>query len=240
MNGTMKRVTMMLVGASCALLAAGRADAQWAGTGYSVAEVDTKETLLLLAGASFSPAGTGIAPIIGLQVFHLSFDGGTTRTNVFTARPYVGLRNGFEGGALNATVGYALSNRDNSSRLPVGVVASDNGEGVVAAGGMDYWGTGGPIGYQALASYNFGSEAFWGRGRVSTRVSQSDGGAQKRLGAEVAFLDGRDFGAVQPGLVYEIHNGRGRILGVGAGGKFFDGGGSAAYVKFEGVLGLFR
>ncbi|MBA3673243.1 MAG: hypothetical protein H0W68_14625, partial [Gemmatimonadaceae bacterium] len=102
------------------------------------------------------------------------------------------------------------------------------------------WGTGGPLGYQALGSYNIGSESFWGRGRVSTRVSQGDGGQQQRLGAEVAYLTGRGYGAVQPGVVYEYHSAPGKLIGIGVGEKFFNGGGRATYFKVEGVLPLFR
>jgi hypothetical protein len=96
------------------------------------------------------------------------------------------------------------------------------------------------MGYQLLGSYNFGTESLWSRGRISTRFYQLNA-AQKRLGAEVAYLHGKDYQIVQPGGVLEIHDGKGTIYGLGAGMKFFDrGGGSAVYFKGELILPLFR
>ena len=107
------------------------------------------------------------------------------------------------------------------------------------SGGLDHWGTGSPLGYQLLGSYNFGSESYWTRGRVTTRVADRSPG-QVRLGGEVALLGGEGYSAWQPGAVLEFHNGAGRILGLGAGMKIFDGGDDAFYVRVEGVLPLSR
>ena len=90
-----------------------------------------------------------------------------------------------------------------------------------------------------LGSYNFDSESFWGRGRVTRRIA-SAGQAQKRFGGEVAFLSGSGYSAWQPGAVFEMHNGRGGILGLGAGMKFFEGGDNAVYFKIEGVVPVAR
>ena len=60
------------------------------------------------------------------------------------------------------------------------------------------------------------------------------------LGGEVALLGGEGYSAWQPGAVLEFHNGAGRILGLGAGMKIFDGGDDAFYVRVEGVLPLSR
>lgn len=236
MNGTSLRRTVWAVGAAIAL-AASPAAAQWAATGIGVAEVDTDQTLLLLAGISASPGGAGgIAPLFGVQGYYLTYDAGASRANVTAIRPYAGLRSGFTGGSMYGTVGYAFSNRETQT---LGAVIADRGEGVVVSGGVDVWGTGGPLGYQALASYNFGSESFWGRGRVTRRLGEA-GVTQRRAGAEVAFLAGRGYSAVQPGALLEFHREGGQIIGLGAGGKFFTGGGTAAYVKVETVLPLLR
>lgn len=205
---------------------------QWNTTAIGVAEYDTEQTLLLLAGVSASPGGPGIAPLIGVQGSFLTFDA-ADRVEVFTVRPYAGLRSGYEGGAAYGTVGYAFSNRDDD----VGPVATDRGEGVVLSGGLDHWGTGGPLGYQLLGSYNFGTEGYWTRGRVTTRAGR---GARMRVGGELALLGGDDYQAWQPGAVVEFHSGTGRILGLGAGMKFFDGGGDAVYFRVEGVLPISR
>jgi hypothetical protein len=213
------------------------AEAQWRATAIGVAEVDTDQTLLLLAGLSASP-GTGkrIYPILGVQGYHLGLDGGTAgRTNVFVVKPYAGLGNNYGNGTFYGTVGYAISNKDAPVRT---TSTNDISDGVVVAAGWDHWGSGGPWGHQVLGSYNLDSEAFWGRGRVTRQISMS-GTAQKRLGGEVAFLKGDGYSGVQPGVIYEMHNGRGSILGLGAGMKFFEGD-NAVYVKVEGVLPIAR
>jgi hypothetical protein len=235
MIGTRIRTGFLAFGA-CLAIAAAPAAAQWSATGIGVAEIDTDETLLLLAGVSASPGGArGIAPLIGVQGYWLTFDAGTARTNVTAIRPYAGLRSGFDGGSLYGTVGYAFSSRD----TPVGAFVEDRGEGVVLSGGLDVWGTGSPLGYQALASYNFGSESYWTRGRVTRRLGEA-GTTQKRIGAEVAFMGGEGYTAWQPGVLLELHREGGRIIGFGAGGKFSEGGNSAAYLKVETVLPLLR
>jgi hypothetical protein len=220
------------------MAAAAPAQAQWRATAIGVAEYDTKETLLLLAGLSASPGGQSVRPIIGVQGYHLGYDAGTAgRTNVFTIKPYVGLGNNYGSGDMYGTVGYSISNKDAAAATPS---SNDVSEGVVLSGGWDHWGSGTPWGHQVLGSYNFGSEAFWGRGRATRRLS-SGGPAQRRLGAEVAFLSGEGYSAWQPGAVLELHNGRGGILGLGAGMKFFgNNGGNAVYFKVEGVVPVVR
>lgn len=239
----MIRSSTVLTGLAAGLLLAipCTASAQWSSTAVGVAEIDTEGTLLLLAGVSASPGGTGIAPLIGIQASHLSFDVADTRNTAFTVRPYVGLRSGYEGGSLYGTVGYAFANRDTDADFPVASVpiAADRGSGVVVSAGLDHWGTGGPMGYQLLGSYNFGSESYWTRGRVTTRVADRSPG-QVRLGGEVALLGGEGYSAWQPGAVLEFHNGAGRILGLGAGMKIFDGGDDAFFFRLEGVLPLSR
>ena len=232
---TTVNIRRTLLAAAFALALPAAAGAQWNSTAIGVAEYDTDETLLLLAGVSASPGGMGIAPLIGVQGSHLSYDVGTSRTNVFTIRPYAGLRSGFTGGSLYGTVGYAFSNREEDEGAPV---AADRGSGVVASAGLDYWGTGGRLGYQALGSYNFGSESYWTRGRVTSRVGSSTPGM--RVGGEVAFLGGDGYSAWQPGAIVEWHNASGRILGLGAGMKLYEGGDDAFYVKLEAVLPLIR
>ena len=151
-------------------------------------------------------------------------------------KPYACLGNNYGSGTVYGTVGYAISNKDTPIATPS---TNDIGDGVVVAGGWDHWGSGGPWGHQVLGSYNFDSEAFWGRGRLTRRLSMT-GAAQKRFGGEVAFLSGDGYSAVQPGVIYEMHNGRGSILGLGAGMKFFEGAGNAVYFKIEGVLPVAR
>lgn len=211
--------------------------AQWQASSYGVVEYDTEQTLLLLAGLSAGPGGRGLAPRVGVQAYHLSYDGSPGRTTVVTVRPWVGLRNSYEGGSVNASVGYAFSNKDEA--FTTGAFVPDRGDGVVLSGGWDFWGTGGPIGYQLLGSYNLGTESLWTRGQVTTRLRQMNPG-QTRVGVEVAYLAGKGYSGVQPGAIIQFHNGAGRILGLGAGMKFFEGGGDAVYFKVELGLPLIR
>lgn len=209
---------------------------QWGATAIGVAEYDTEQTLLLLAGVSTGPRGMGLRPRIGVQGYNLSYDGGTDNVNVIVVKPYVGLANTFEGGSVYGNVGYAFSNKDEV--FTSGAFVPDRGDGVVLSGGWDQWGTGGPLGYQVLGAYNLGTESFWGRGRVTTRLGQATTG-QRRIGGEVAFLSGEGYSGVQPGAILELHNGRGRILGLGAGMKFIEGE-DAVYFKAEMVLPIAR
>lgn len=235
MNGTTHATRAFAVAAAMCLSAAASAGAQWSVTGLAVGEIDTQQTGLLLGGLSASPGGLGVAPIIGAQAYFLTYDAGT-RTSVFSVRPYAGLRSGFNGGELTGTVGYAFTNKETSAAP---VVLADRGQGVVASAGLDVWGTE-PMAYQALASYNFGSDDVWARGRVTRRIGASAGPSQTRFGAEVAYLNGTGYSAVQPGLVLEMHGPSGGIWSLGAGAKLVNGGDDAAYFKVETVFPLKR
>ena len=216
------------------------AQAQWRSTALGVAEYDTDGALFLLAGLSASPGGggRGISPILGVQAYHLSFDNGPSRTNIVAVKPYAGLSSNYGSGSVYGTLGYSFSNRDDGTRV-LSTSTNDIGQGVVIAGGWDHWGTGGPWGHQLLASYNFDSEGFWGRGRMTRRISPA-GQSQRRLGAEVALSTGNGYTAWQPGAILELHNGRGGILGLGVGAKLPEGGDAAMYFKIEGVLPITR
>lgn len=215
------------------------AAAQWNVTGIGVAEYDTEETLLLLAGVSAGPGGPGWSPLLGVQTYYLTYKLPTETKSVFSVRPYAGVRNNFPGGSLAFTAGYAFVSDDDSPG-PLGTGVADSRDGVVVSGALDHWGTGGPLGYQLLASYNFGGESFWGRGRVTTRVSQFASGGQFRVGGEVAYANSGDFSMTQPGLVAEWHNGTGFILGFGVGRKLIADADDATYFRIETVVPLSR
>ena len=238
MNSMTGRTGIAVVGLMVSLFSA-RASAQWHATAIGVAEYDTKQTSLLLAGLSATPGGKGIAPIVGIQGYALGYKGGTSRTNVFTVQPFVGLANNYDGGSVAGHIGYAFSNKSVSAPVQ-STVTGDQGQGVVVSGSWDQWGTGGPIGHQLLGSYNFGSKSLWTRGRV-TRNLTPGGPSQRRVGAELAYLEGTGYSAFQPGGVLEFHDPKGNILGLGAGMKFFGNrGGNAVYFKVEGVVPVMR
>jgi hypothetical protein len=218
-------------------LGATSASAQWGTTGYGVAEYDTQQTLLLLAGLSATPGGPGWAPLLSLQGYYLTFDGGSSRTNETVIKPAVGMRYGFTDGSYYATVGYAFSNRSNNNVTPI--AGTERGRGVVLSGGVDLNPRPGPWNFQGLASYNLGSENFWGRVRTTTRLGNGSG-TTTRIGPEVAFLSGNGYSAWQPGLVLTWQTAGGQSVGLGAGGKFPNQGDKAAYFRFEFGMPLFR
>lgn len=223
-----------------AFVALGRpAAAQWTASGVGVAEYDTEQTTLLLAGVSASPGGLGWRPLVGLQTYYLTYKVPGDTKNVTSVRPYAGLQNNFTGGSLSFTAGYAFVSGE-STTPPLGSAVADNQDGVVLSTALDYWGTGGPLGYQVLASYGFGGESLWTRGRVTSRVRSLNGGGQLRVGAEVAYANAGDFNLIQPGLVAEWHNGTGLIVGFGVGQKFVKDGDDATFFRVETVVPLFR
>lgn len=236
MKGT-KRNAAAIFGVILLSMAPMRADAQWSSSAIGVAEFDTEQAMLLLGGLSAGPSGLGLKPRIGVQAYLLRFDNPSGSTNVTVVKPYVGVRNAFAGGSVGLNVGYAFSNKE----FTTGAFVPDaEGDGVVVSGGWDQWGIGGPMGYQVLGAYNFGSEAFWGRGRATRRIgAASSTGRQRRFGGEVAFLAGDGYSGVQPGAILEFHNGQGSIFGLGAGMKFIEGT-DAVYFKAEFVLPIAR
>jgi hypothetical protein len=229
MNG--KRALPSVVFAGLMIALAMPARAQWTAAGYGVAEYDTQETLLLLAGISAGLKGGSITPRAGIQAYHLSYDAGTSRTNVMVVKPSVGLGMGLAGGSAHAMIGYAFSDKD--TPVPA-VVGAETGSGTVLSGGWERTGTG--LGFQGLASYNFGSENFWTRGRVTTPM----GGGSTRIGAEVAYLSGTGFSLWQPGGVMLWQTASGKSFGIGAGVKIPDAGDNAVYFKLEGGIPLIR
>lgn len=215
---------------------------QWSSSVFGVAEIDTDETLLLLAGLSAGPGGRGLSPRIGVQTYHLSTDAGTSRSSAFVVKPWVGLVNAYEDGSVSGSIGYAFSNRDNPTTIPGtqrGAAVGDQGDGVVVAGGWETYGNTSALATQLLASYNFGSSAVWTRGRATGRLSESEGGST-RLGAELAYLDGDDYRIIQPGAIMEFKRASGASFSVGAGVKLFQAGDKPVYFKVEAGLPLGR
>ena len=239
MRNKLKRAALLGSFAFSLLSFAAPASAQWSATGVGVAEYDTQETLLLLGGVSAGPGGPGWSPLVGLQAYYLTYKLPAETRNVTSVRPYLGIRNNYGAGSLAFTAGYAFVSGDEGVN-PVGTGVTDSRDGVVISSALDHWGSGGPLGYQLLASYSFGGESFWSRGRVTTRVRELATGGQVRVGGEVAYATSGDFNMIQPGLVAEWHNGTGFILGAGIGRKIITDGDDATFFRLETVIPLMR
>ena len=212
---------------------ASSAGAQWAPTFYGTGEFDTNETALLLAGVSVSPTRVGWGPLLGVQTYWLRYPLGTSNRSVWAVQPYAGIANNFGTGLFAIRVGYNFEDGDDDevvteSGAPVSVAT---GDGVEVGTQLEYWGTGSLSG-QAIATYNLGSETFWGRGRVLAPLGARVGTGGVRLGGEVALLKTDGFQSISLGPILQFQAGRGLNIGLGVGRRIQDGD-DATYFRAE-------
>jgi hypothetical protein len=206
----------------------------WSYTVYATGEYDTDETAFALAGLSLAPKRLGIVPVLGVQGHFLRYALPTGDVDSKGVQPFVGLQNNFGTGLLGARVGYQFESNSALLTAPSSIAA---GEGVVVTGQLESWGTGTGIGGQALATYNFGSETMWGRGRLDMPLTQLNPGAI-RLGVEAAYLnvgEGVGFESASVGPVLMWQTGRGVNLGFAVGKRLMDS--DATYFRVD--LALF-
>lgn len=170
---------------------------------YGAAEVDDDEFRMFFLGGSWGLPGMGWHPYVSVSAFNLSFPGGTggrLSRNVFV--PSVGLVNRMPDQSFNFGVGHAFADEDDGTPL---LVQAESGDGVVASFGWNHWGTGNHA-VQALASYNFGTEFLWTRGRASRPLTTT---SPLWVGGEVAVLGGGDSNAYLaqfgPTLEYRVN-----------------------------------
>ena len=224
-----------------AALVASPAAAQWNTTWVGVAETSGDEVTILLTGASLSPEGHGLKPIVGLQGYWLDTPGEAT----WSATPSAGGILRTNTGAYQARVGYTFKDNDN-----IPIFGGDEG-GVVTAAQADWWGTG-ALGLQGIASHNWGSNYLWSRARGLVRVMELDFNGGISVGPEVVWqgeLGDEDidepahYSSTQYGGVLQWNSGNNLIGVVGAGIKNLgepylteDGDDSTWYAKIEFVL----
>lgn len=193
---------------------------------YGAAEVDEDDVSLLLIGASISPGGLGWKPYAAVTAYNLRFPG-TTRNVVV---PAVGLINASPTQSVRFGVGYAFSDEDAGAPF---LVAGESGDGVVGSFGWDYWGSGNRM-TQVLATYNFGTEFLWTRGRAAVPLAQD---SPIWVGGEAAILGGGDPSAylTQFGPLVEWRFSPQFRLGASAGLKvgLSNASGNAAYGRLE-------
>ena len=229
------RTAALLV--SAITLAAAPVQAQWTGSVYGSAEFDTNSTNLLFAGMSVSPGGGDVAPIFGLQAYRLSYKSGSGTTDVFVVKPSAGLRFHLSPEAsANLSIGYAFANKN----FPGTSVSSaaDQGDGVVLSGGLDLSPAGSRVKWEGLASYNFGSQSFWGRVRAPIKPNSSESGSVS-LAPEVSYLNGSGYSAVQPGAVVLWQSNSGFGFGAGVAINMPNQGNNATVFKVEASHSLF-
>ena len=205
------------------------AEAQLRGLGWTVygtGEYDTDEVGFVLGGVSFAPKKRGLAPLAGVEAHYLRYPTGVGDVDNTGIQPYLGLQNNFGTGLVAAKLGYQFESNEATLIAPVNIAV---GEGLVATGQLESWGTGRDLGGQALATFNFGSKTLWTRGRVDMPIAQFNPGAF-RLGLEAAYLNvGEDptglditYETASVGPVAIWQTGRGVNLGFAVGRRFID------------------
>jgi hypothetical protein len=218
---------------------ANTAHAQLGVTVVGVGEFDTEDTYLVLGGVSVSPRTEGWSWIAGVSAYWLQypvFGGLNDATRSVTAiTPSVGIKNNFGSGSGSFRVGYSFKADDDDvdSDLPA-FTEGGGGDGIVNTAQVDYWGSG-SIAAQGIASYNYGSESFWGRGRLAKRLL-SVGAGGISLGAEAAYLDSEGYNATKVGGLVMFNAGPGTQLNAVVGRKMPSAGSDATYFTFEVVL----
>lgn len=216
------------------------AHAQLGWTFVGFGEFDTDDVFLVLGSVSVSPRRPGWSPVGGLSVHWLQYPIGSTTANdrrtVTAIVPSVGLKNSFGTGAFLVRAGYSITNRKNFNEAVPAFTAEGNDDGVVTSAQLDYWGRGEWMN-QAIASYNFGSQSFWGRGRLGHRILSFGSSSSLALGGEAAYLNSTDYSATKVGGFLGFTPGPGTGLEFSVGRKFGQANASdATYFGFGLVL----
>ena len=152
----------------------------WGTTWVGVAETSGDDVTTLLAGASVSPEGLGLKPLIGLQGMYFIFD----EESSWSVTPSAGLVMRAPTGSVQARVGYTFSEETNF--IPFGGPDAGDDPGLSTSAQADYWDNG-AYGLQGIASYNWGSEYLWTRARGTLRVLDLGTGGSIHVGPEFVY-----------------------------------------------------
>lgn len=155
---------------------------------FGAYEIGDDDVSLALLGAAWSPGGLGWKPFVSVVGYNLQYDAGIADVNRNVILPTIGLQHTMATQSVNFGVGYAFADEDNEDDAIV-PVAAPSGDGVVGSFGWDYWGLTNTRAAQVLASYNFGDQFLWTRGRYSQRLTTT---SPLWVGGEVALLGGGD------------------------------------------------
>lgn len=214
------------------------AQAQLGWTFVGVGEIDTDDVYLVLGGVSVSPRRTGWSPVAGVTAYWLQYPVSTVTDatrSVTSITPSLGISNNFGPGAFQVSVGYSFQNAEDDVTVAP-AFAPGGGSGVVNTAQVDYWGSG-SWSAQAIGSYSYGSESFWGRGRAAKRLFSVGENGSISLGGEVALLRAADYDATKVGGVVAFNPGPGTLINATVGRKLGAGNASdATYFGIEFVL----
>jgi hypothetical protein len=145
---------------------------------------------LVLGGGWLTRAGTGWAPVGTLIGYRLQVPSAPADLVQWGLNPAVGGRHQWEGGAVQATVGYAWQWIDDGLDELSLAGSQQVTSGVTNTLQADYWGDGTTTA-SAIGTYSYGNGGyFWSRARAARKVAGGPGSAF-RLGAE-ASLQGTD------------------------------------------------
>ena len=226
---------------SASLLAPRPAQGQIGFTIFGAGEFDTDDVTFALAGVGVGLNRLGWGPVANVQAFWLEYplaeDG--PKDQITGIIPSAGIRNLWEGGFLEARVGYTFANRDSDDVTGVpGAPVADTEDGVNTTVHLEQWGTG-RLSAQLIGTYNFGAETLWTRGRLMIPLVGA-----LRVGGELAWLNSMNdddttvadesFSQFAAGGVLGFNPGRGVIINGRVGQKFGDA--SATYFGVELVL----
>lgn len=223
-------VALGLVALGAVTLAPGAARAQitWTAAG----EVGGDDVNLLFTSLGWNPGWEGIRPTLGLSAYRVGTPGG----DIYSVGPSVGLEYRASEGSLEVDVGYSFKDADAATPFFGG-----GEDGATTGLHGEYWGDG-TWGLQGIASYNWGSEYLWSRGRVTRRVAALDRGGSVALGAEAVWQGetgdeiGEEYRVTQYGPVVQWITGRDWILAAGGGWKNISIDDDTWYAKLEVVF----
>lgn len=187
---------------------------------YGTGAVDGYETGIALAGASARLGDLGLQPVLGAQVFYLSYPVlGADRESRFGVNPQAGLAFRANGGQVEARLGYALvSGGDDDGDTPV--IEGGGGGGLNTTVQANYWG-GGPE-LQGIAYVSHGEEYLWTQGQAALPILRRDTGARLSVGVEGVFetdLDEGEYDAFSAGPLLRYDTGRNFAVTVSGGFK---------------------
>lgn len=185
-------------------------------TVYTVGAVDGGDANLQLVGLSVRPGGYGWQPVGSLQVYRLGYPGGTGDVTVWSVTPAVGAGYRAPVGSVEAKVGYAFQEDDQSDIL----FFEGGGGGLKSSLQANYWGSEPEM--QGLASYGWEDNSLYSQAQATYGIANLDPG-KISAGGEVAWQgdlsDPRRYRALQVGPVLRWSSGGGLISALSGGWK---------------------